>query len=74
MPINETLKDFLKIQAEEKISELIIFLSEQAKEIKKGFYFRPERKQSIENTVNIYGEEQMDLDKWADKGITTIRV
>jgi|SRR5450759_1955688 len=66
MPINETLKDFLKIQADKKISELIIFLSEQAKEIKKGFYFRPERKQSIENTVNIYGEEQMDLDKWAD--------
>lgn len=41
---------------------MILFFSEQGKIIKKGFL----RGQSKTGTKNIYGEEQMALDKWAD--------
>lgn len=41
---------------------MILFFSEQGKTIKKGFL----RGQDKAGTKNIYGEEQMALDKWAD--------
>jgi fructose-1,6-bisphosphatase I len=57
------LKDFLtEIKTDNKLSELILFLSEQGKTIKNGFL----RGQNKAGTKNIYGEEQMALDKWAD--------
>jgi fructose-1,6-bisphosphatase I len=58
------LKEFLiKNKTDEKLSELILFFSEQANKIKEGFF----QTQRVENTKNIYGEEQMALDKWADE-------
>ncbi|MCZ7398832.1 MAG: fructose-1,6-bisphosphatase [Candidatus Methanoperedens sp.] len=57
------LKEFLiKNKTDEKLSELILFFSEQANKIKKGFF----QTKKAENTKNIYGEEQMTLDKLAD--------
>jgi fructose-1,6-bisphosphatase I len=57
------LKDFLiKNKTDERLSELILFFSEQANKVKEGFF----KTQKTENTKNIYGEEQMTLDKWAD--------
>lgn len=41
---------------------MILFFSEQGKTIKNGFL----RGQNKAGTKNIYGEEQMALDKWAD--------
>ncbi|MFZ2410588.1 MAG: class 1 fructose-bisphosphatase [Candidatus Methanoperedens sp.] len=41
---------------------MILFFSEQAKTIKSGFL----RSHDKAGTKNIYGEEQMALDKWAD--------
>ncbi len=41
---------------------MILFFSEQGKTIKNGFL----RSQDKAGTKNIYGEEQMALDKWAD--------
>lgn len=59
----KSLKDFLiETRTDEKISELIFFFSEQANKIKKGFFLQIKGK----GTKNIYGEEQMALDKWAD--------
>ncbi len=58
------LKDFLiEKKIDDKLLELIIFFSKQANIIKKGFF----QTQKNENTKNIYGEEQMALDKWADE-------
>lgn len=57
------LKEFLsQSYADPRLSELILFFSEQCKVIKRGFF----RGQSKAGTKNIYGEEQMALDKWAD--------
>lgn len=57
------LEDFLiEIETDERLSELILFFSKQANKIKEGFF----QTQKAENTKNIYGEEQMTLDKWAD--------
>ncbi len=53
---------FVKNKTDEKLSELILFFSEQANKIKKGFF----ETQKAENTKNIYGEEQLTLDKLAD--------
>jgi fructose-1,6-bisphosphatase I len=61
------LKEFLVGRGTEKnLSELILFLSEQAGLIKKGFLRTTLKRPSDEQTRNIYGEEQMDLDKYAD--------
>lgn len=61
------LKDFLiKNKTDEKLSDLILFFSEQANKIKKGFFIQAKKTQNAESTKNIYGEEQMALDKWAD--------
>lgn len=57
------LKEFLlKNHTDPALSELILFFSEQGKTIKSGFF----QSQDKSGTKNIYGEEQMALDKWAD--------
>ncbi len=61
-----TIKDFVENRTDERLSELILFFSEQANKIKKGFFLQANKMQNIESTKNIYGEEQMALDKWAD--------
>jgi fructose-1,6-bisphosphatase I len=58
------LKDFLISEGTEKnLAELILFLSEQAPAIRKGFLVAGK---TGETTHNVYGEEQMPLDKYAD--------
>lgn len=58
------LKEFLiKNNTDPKLSELILFFGEQGKTIKKGFL----KSQNKAGTKNTYGEEQMELDKWADE-------
>ncbi len=57
------LKEFLlQSNTDPGLSELILFFSKQGKTIKNGFL----RGQNKAGTKNIYGEEQMALDKWAD--------
>lgn len=61
------LKDFLvNGRTEKNLMELILFLSEQAQEVKKAFYPITMKTQAEELTRNIFGEEQMALDKYAD--------
>ncbi len=61
------LKDFLVNAGTEKnLAELILFLSGQAGEVKKGFLASTKIGATDEKTRNIYGEEQMALDKYAD--------
>ncbi len=52
----------MQSRTDPKLSELIIFLSEQGRTIKHGFL----KARDKAGTKNIYGEEQMALDKWAD--------
>lgn len=52
----------LKNNVEQKLSEVIIFFSKNGKTIKSGFL----TSQNRSGTKNTYGEEQMELDKWAD--------
>ncbi|MBU4373590.1 MAG: fructose-1,6-bisphosphatase [Euryarchaeota archaeon] len=57
------LKEFLsQSNTDPRLSELIIFFSGQGRTIKNGFL----QGQNKAGTKNIYGEEQMALDKWAD--------
>ncbi|MBE0521679.1 MAG: fructose-1,6-bisphosphatase [Candidatus Methanoperedenaceae archaeon] len=57
------LKDFLsKNCTDPELSDLILFFSNQASTIKKGFL----GSEGKAGTSNIYGEEQMALDRWAD--------
>ena len=61
------LKDFLVSEGTEKnLAELILFLSEQAPAIRKGFLVAGKKAAAGEKTRNVYGEEQMPLDKYAD--------
>ena len=61
------LKDFLANAGTEKnLAELILFLSGQAREVKKGFLASTKIGAADEKTRNIYGEKQMALDKYAD--------
>jgi len=61
------LKDFIvNARTEKNLMELILFLSEQAQEVKKAFYPITMKTQAEELTRNIFGEEQMALDKYAD--------
>jgi fructose-1,6-bisphosphatase I len=61
------LRDFLLSEGTEKnLSELILFLSEQAPAIRKGFLIAGKKAASGDKTRNVYGEEQMPLDKYAD--------
>ena len=58
------IKEFLlQKNVDQKLSELILFFGEHGKTIKSGFL----KSQNKAGTKNIYGEEQMELDKWADE-------
>lgn len=58
-----TLKEHLKKEKiSQKLSELIILISELAKPISKEFHTR----QHYSGTKNIHGDEQVALDVWAD--------
>ena len=58
------LKDFLsRNSADTKLSELILFFASNGQTIKSGFL----KSHDKVGTRNIYGEEQMALDKWADE-------
>jgi fructose-1,6-bisphosphatase I len=62
------LKDFLVSAGTEKnLAELILFLSEQAHGVRKGFLCTCIQAPVDEKTRNVYGEEQMPLDKYADR-------
>ena len=62
------LKDFLAGEKTDKnLAELILFLSRQAEEVKKGFLTATGKDSASHKTRNVYGEEQMPLDKYADK-------
>lgn len=58
MKLQEHLKD-----VEGDLAKLIILISEQAKKIKNAFI----GKQTYADSKNIYGEQQVALDKWADE-------
>ena len=61
------LKDFLaQEKTDRNLAELILFLAAQAKEVKKGFLASARNTIADEKTKNMYGEEQMALDKYAD--------
>jgi len=61
------LADFLVNEGTEKnLAELILFLGKQSLFVKKGFLMMPGKGQEGEKTRNVYGEEQMPLDKYAD--------
>jgi fructose-1,6-bisphosphatase I len=58
------LKEFLsQSNTDPRLSELILFFGGQGRTIKNGFL----QGQNKAGTKNIYGEEQMALDKWADE-------
>jgi fructose-1,6-bisphosphatase I len=61
------LDEFLKSkEVGDVLAELIELFAEQSKSIRKGFLGRTEE---VAGTINIYDEEQMALDKWADEVI-----
>jgi fructose-1,6-bisphosphatase I len=61
------LEDFLKREGTDKdLAELILFLGKQSLVVKKGFSGIPGKSAAGEETHNVYGEEQMPLDKYAD--------
>jgi len=61
------LKDFLVNAGTEKnLMELILFLSTQAQQIKKGYLLTSKKVPVEEQTINTFGEEQMALDMYAD--------
>ncbi len=61
------LKDFLiRAGTEENLMELILFLAKQAQQVKKGFFCSIRKTPADERTKNMYGEEQMALDMYAD--------
>lgn len=62
------LKDFLvESGTEASLTELILFFSEQARNVKNGFFCTIPRTPSEEITRNQFGEEQKELDKHADE-------
>jgi fructose-1,6-bisphosphatase I len=61
------LKDFLvDTKTDPGLAELILLLSRQAELVKKGFLTTCMKTPSGDCTRNVYGEEQMALDKYAD--------
>ncbi len=61
------LSDFLvETGTDKNLTELILFFSEQARNVKHGFFCTIPRTPSEEITRNQFGEEQMELDKYAD--------
>ena len=62
------LYDFLAEAGTEKnLAGLILFLSRQAPEVRDGFLSTSKKGDAGETTRNVYGEEQMPLDKYADR-------
>ena len=62
-----TLKEFLSSAGTEKnLADLILFLSEQAGDVRKGFLCTCMKDAADTATCNMYGETQMPLDKYAD--------
>lgn len=58
------IEEFLsRNNVDQKLSELILFFCENGNIIKSGFL----KSQDSAGTKNSYGEEQMQLDKWADE-------
>jgi fructose-1,6-bisphosphatase I len=61
------LADFLVHEGtDKKLAELILFLGKQSLVVKKGFLSTSGKSPAGETTRNVYGEEQMPLDKFAD--------
>jgi fructose-1,6-bisphosphatase I len=61
------LADFLVNEGtDKKLAELILFLGKQSLVVKRGFLGIPGKSPAGEKTRNVYGEEQMPLDKFAD--------
>ncbi len=61
------LKDFLvRAGTDKNLMELILFLGSQAQQVKKGFFCSIRKTPADEKTKNMYGEEQMALDMYAD--------
>jgi fructose-1,6-bisphosphatase I len=62
------LKEFLDGAGTEKnLAELILFFSREAQAVKKGFLSTARKIPVTDKTRNMYGEEQMPLDKFADE-------
>ena len=62
------LNDFLVSAGTDKnLTELILFLSKQAQQVRRGFFCTLRKTPSDEKTRNMYGEEQMALDTYADR-------
>lgn len=62
------LKDFLAHENTEKnLAGLILFLSSQAGKVRDGFLLSLQKGEDPAKTRNVYGEEQLALDKYADK-------
>ncbi len=62
------LKDFLVSAGTDKdLTELILFLSKQAQQVRRGFFCTLRKTPVDEKTRNVYGEEQMALDTYADR-------
>ena len=62
------LNDFLVSAGTDKnLTELILFLSKQAQQVRRGFFCTLRKTPSDELTRNMYGEEQMALDTYADR-------
>ena len=67
------LKEFLDGAGTEKnLAELILFFSREARQVKKGFLSTARKTPEDEKTRNMYGEEQMPLDKYADEVFITM--
>jgi fructose-1,6-bisphosphatase I len=61
------LADFLVSEGTDtKLAELILFLAKQSLIVKGGFLSTSGKSPAGESTRNVYGEEQMPLDKFAD--------
>jgi len=61
------LADFLVSEGTEtNLAELILFLGKQSLVVKKGFLGTSDKSPAGQATRNVYGEEQMPLDKFAD--------
>src|SRR3989338_7674462 len=56
------LKEHLKTVKPE-IAKIILLVAEKSKEVKKAFLTH----NKWSDSSNIYGEQQLELDKWADK-------
>jgi fructose-1,6-bisphosphatase I len=66
------LKEFLDGAGTEKnLADLILFFSRESRQVRKGFLSTARKTRSDEKTRNMYGEEQMPLDKYADEVFIT---